>query len=237
MTTAGDPYSDWDAAYVLGSLPPAQRHEFELHLEGCLRCAAAVAEFAALPGLLSRVRPDEIATDEAEPGPPVSLLPRLVHAAVRHRRLTRALVAGMVAAAAAIALVIPLALTGMSELSGPVSPPNARSTPATELALSQVVASPLHADARLVEYEWGTRIDMNCRYAQPSGSGAYQGSATQYALYVTDTAGTATELGSWVAMPGSTVKPSATTSLPLSGIRSVEVRAVASGQVLLRGYP
>ena len=35
-----DPYAEWDAAYVLGALSPAERLEFEGHLSGCGRCRA-----------------------------------------------------------------------------------------------------------------------------------------------------------------------------------------------------
>ncbi len=40
MTPGHAHYADWDAAYVLGSLSPAERREFETHLEGCERCRA-----------------------------------------------------------------------------------------------------------------------------------------------------------------------------------------------------
>ncbi|HWU32809.1 MAG TPA: zf-HC2 domain-containing protein, partial [Marmoricola sp.] len=35
-------YSDWDAAYVLGSLSREERLEFEHHLEGCELCQMAI---------------------------------------------------------------------------------------------------------------------------------------------------------------------------------------------------
>jgi hypothetical protein len=226
---SADPYGDWDAAYVLGSLPPEQRRDFELHLEGCERCAAAVAEFAALPGLLSRVRSDQVVLDVgAQPAVPASVLPGLVKAAVRHRHRVRVLVgtltASLAAIAAAIALAIPFVLSG----AGPST---------IHVALGHVVASPLQADITLVEHDWGTRIDMNCRYDLANGPVDYQAGTTEYALDVTDTAGVTTELASWMAAPGSTVRPAATTSLLPSDIRSFEVRAVASGQILLRGHP
>ncbi|GGJ95614.1 anti-sigma-L factor RslA [Pilimelia anulata] len=46
-----------DASYVLGALSPAERDEYEHHLEGCPECREAVAEIAVLPGLLSRLDP------------------------------------------------------------------------------------------------------------------------------------------------------------------------------------
>src|SRR5262245_29684543 len=48
---AGDnhEYAMWDAAYVLGSLSPADRREFEAHLSGCPFCGQAVAELSGMP--------------------------------------------------------------------------------------------------------------------------------------------------------------------------------------------
>jgi anti-sigma factor RsiW len=80
--TANDDYSEWDAAYVLGSLDAAERREFEGHLAGCASCQSAVAELAGMPGLLAQVPPGEVlAMDHAGmeelDDPPVSLMPLL----------------------------------------------------------------------------------------------------------------------------------------------------------------
>src|SRR4029450_13226426 len=37
-----DKFAQWDAAYVLGALSPAERREFEEHLSSCKSCQAAV---------------------------------------------------------------------------------------------------------------------------------------------------------------------------------------------------
>jgi Putative zinc-finger len=47
-------------AYVLGALDPEERSRFEEHLDGCPLCAAELAEFAGIPGLLDRVRPEDL---------------------------------------------------------------------------------------------------------------------------------------------------------------------------------
>ncbi len=43
-----DGYAMWDAAYVLGALPDADRHEFETHMAGCASCRDAVAELVTV---------------------------------------------------------------------------------------------------------------------------------------------------------------------------------------------
>ncbi|MGA8115433.1 MAG: zf-HC2 domain-containing protein, partial [Actinocatenispora sp.] len=82
-----DAFRSYDAAYVLGALTPAERHEYEQHLVGCRRCREAVRSFAGLPGLMSRVRPEDFTTDEVQPPP--DLLPSLLSAATRRRRRGR----------------------------------------------------------------------------------------------------------------------------------------------------
>ncbi|WP_425955706.1 anti-sigma factor family protein [Xylanimonas sp. McL0601] len=58
--TRTDPFTDWDGAYVLGSLSPTERREFEAHLATCDACRRAVAELAGLPGLLSTLSLEEV---------------------------------------------------------------------------------------------------------------------------------------------------------------------------------
>jgi hypothetical protein len=218
-----DGYRDWDAAYLLRSLSSAERREFEEHLADCPDCSAAVAELAALPALLSKVPARDLEPAEQLPE---SVLPRLVAAARRRRVRVRTFTTGLVVAAAAAAVAVTLVVPRLV----PVTPGES----VTELTLSQVVPSALSADIRLVSHDWGTSVDMNCRY---SGGGQYGEPGGAYALYVTDTEGVETQLATWTVRPGRTVEPSGTTSLALDEIRSVDVRSVASGAVLLMGSP
>ncbi|MCO4265219.1 zf-HC2 domain-containing protein [Pseudarthrobacter sp. MDT3-26] len=54
-----DTYRHWAAVYVLGSLTPGERREYETHLAECAQCSADVAEFAGLPELLDTLAPEE----------------------------------------------------------------------------------------------------------------------------------------------------------------------------------
>ena len=80
MSTSDD-YTDWDAAYVLGALPVAERREYEAHLAGCASCRGAVAELAGMPGLLAQLPPGEVLAMDldgnADLQPPASLMPVL----------------------------------------------------------------------------------------------------------------------------------------------------------------
>jgi hypothetical protein len=233
-----DNYLEWDAAYVLGSLSPTERREYEAHLAGCAACSAAVAELAGLPGLLAKVPVTDADALVEGPGPlpvPSTLLPRLIRSAERRRRRTRGLIAGIAiaAAAAAAAIVIALPLVTGGGLGG--------ASAAEKVSLTKVVPSPLSADIRLIKEGWGTRIEMDCRYGKPSTTDYPGGDSAAtprgYAMFVTDASGEATQVATWTAKPGSAVEPSGTTSLDLDQIASVEVRSSANGAVLLRGKP
>ncbi len=233
---ATDPYADWDAAYVLGSLSSAERREYEQHLTTCAACSAALAELAGIPGLLAKVPKDEAVALTSEVGPPPvpdTLLPRMIRSAVRRRRRTRGMIAGIIvastAAAAAVALVIPLL----------ISSPQVAEPPTTRVALSQVVDSPITAKATLSAMKWGTRIEVSCSYAAVGSAGwdsAWPGASSEYAMYVVDGHGASTEVATWTAYPGTTVTPSGTTSLSLADISAVQIRS-PQGAVLLSASP
>lgn len=53
--TPADPFTEWEAAYVLGALSADERAAFEEHLSQCGPCRRAVGELAGVPGLLSVV--------------------------------------------------------------------------------------------------------------------------------------------------------------------------------------
>lgn len=233
MTDGHAHYADWDAAYVLGSLAPAERREFETHLEGCERCQTSVAELSGLPGLLTRLdadrafelleRADDQPVAEAAPMPPMptDLVARIQRrdAARRSRRRTRLLLGLSAAAVVAAAIVIPVSIA---------SAPH----PTVSTAMSQVVSSPLSAQVELTSVGWGTKIDMNCRY-QDIDSGAPASTRWDYSLWVVQKNGSASELSSWSAANNTTITLSAGTSLPVAEISAVQVRSVRDGQVLL----
>ncbi len=222
-------YEEWDAAYVLGALSPAERREFEDHLAGCEACRASVAELAGMPGLLGRLPAADafalLSAPEAAPDRPYAgpheLTASLAQAAARRRRRTRGwTIASFAAAAAVVAgvLVIPPVLDAVG---GPHH--------AATVALEASAPGPLSATVALTAHDWGTSIDMNCSYR---AGGANYGPGS-YALYVTDDTGTATRVTTWSAKPGDDVALTAATEVQEADIRSVDLRDTATGTVLL----
>lgn len=224
-------YAEWDAAYVLGALSPAERGEFESHLEGCKTCRAAVAEVSALPGLLGRLDAARAlatlddGTADGTPGPPSDLVAR-IERTDRTRRLRRRLGTGVaLAAAAAVAAVLALVLP-------PIVAP--ASSPAVAAVLSPVGEEvPVEADVALTPLAWGTRIDMRCGYHPPPAGADGPYGPVEYAMWIVDRDGVETALSTWRSSAGSDVAVSAGTALDLADIAQVEIRSVAGGQVLL----
>ena len=81
-----------DAAYVLGSLSPTDRLEFERHLPGCESCRRSVAELAGLPGLLGRVPVEQVEAPVPFEPLPATVLPALVAVVRREQRRKAVLV-------------------------------------------------------------------------------------------------------------------------------------------------
>src|SRR5262249_39687424 len=104
-----------DGAYVLGALSPAERAQFERHLPGCAACRESVAPPALLPGLLGRLDRAGAVALHAGPAPATlspTVLPRVLAATVRQRRVDerrarrrRTILAAVVAAVVMILLV------------------------------------------------------------------------------------------------------------------------------------
>jgi hypothetical protein len=240
-----DKFAQWDAAYVLGALSPAERREFEEHLASCPSCQAAVSELAALPGLLAQLSPDDAAmlsmADETvaesaeastlsdvqaeviEQGPPPSLLPKMIKKVRTRRRRMVAAVAGI---AAAVLLVVGGLAVGAGLL--PLRPGNPQ-----RVAFSQVVPSAMIANADVIPGQNGTEIKVECQYGEvnePTPGAGHE----SYSIFVVDRSGNASEIKEWPATPNKLMRPSGTTPLRVSEIADLEIRQTSTDEVMLR---
>jgi hypothetical protein len=240
-----DKFAQWDAAYVLGALSPAERREFEEHLASCPSCQAAVSELAALPGLLAQLSPDDAAmlsmadetlaesaetpalsaaqSDVIEQGPPPSLLPKMIKK-VRTRRRR------MVAAIAGIAAAVLLVIGGLAVAAGllPLRPDSPE-----RVAFSQVVPSAMIAVADVIPGQNGTEIKVECQYGEVNEPTPGAGHET-YSIVVVDRSGNASEIKEWPATPNKLMRPSGTTPLRVSEIADLEIRETDTDEVVLR---
>lgn len=233
-----DPFTRYDAAYVLGALSSEDRQAFEEHLEGCDRCSRAVRDLAGLPGLLSRVDPADVGPEAAGVPLPDSLLPDLLAAVRRDRRRRSRVTVGVAAAATLLAvtggLVVRDVLDGPdgSPSAGTVADTTATPSPGTVPSegpplqqMSDVDGTAFDGWVALEAVPWGTRVTLRCRY--PGGDG-YAGpggdvSAPTYRLVVRSAAG-AERVAGWAAVAGEELTVVGATALRPDQITAVEVQ-------------
>lgn len=223
--------ADWDAAYLLGALSPAERREFEDHLEECARCRAAVAELGALPGLLGRLDDvrgmallDDVPADATgiaatETDTTVAAIRRL-----DRRRRIRTAVAGVGALAAAAALASALTLAIPAALT-----PQPQADAAVQLHAVTGQTLPIEMTVSATRADWGTRLDVRCAY-QPSPS-AY--GPVAYSLWVVGSDGAESAVSTWRSTPGAEVRLDAATALALDDIAHLQLRTGDGGQTLM----
>jgi anti-sigma factor RsiW len=226
---AGDSheYATWDAAYVLGSLSPADRREFEAHLSGCPLCTQAVAELSGMPALLSKLDSDTVAAIEAdqtaEPPAAPNLLPSLLFAVRRRRHRSRVMTWSASAAAAAV-LAIGV-FVGVANHSPTSAPPQAS---VSAMPMAQIGTKALASTVSLSSQNWGTVIDLRCVCLAP-----VYAHHDKLAMVVVNRDGTHTQLATWVADPGHTATPAGSISTPVGQIAAVQVVSADNGHVLL----
>ncbi|GAA2164638.1 anti-sigma factor family protein [Pedococcus bigeumensis] len=183
MSTIDD-YADWDAAYVLGALPVAERREYESHLAGCAACRAAVAELAGMPGLLAQLPPGEVLAMDLDGGadlqPPASLMPVLPGAPVASPQRRSHWLAPLAAAAAALLIggVGGYAASSAGRDGSPISGTTATaggtggngSVAPGRLAFTAVEPSLMTAVVDVVPIANGTELRVECQYARQTGA-------------------------------------------------------------------
>jgi anti-sigma factor RsiW len=220
-------YAMWDAAYVLGSLSPADRREFEAHLSGCPLCTQAVAELSGMPALLSKLDTDTVAAinDQHDELPAMApnLLPSLLFAVRRRRHRSRVMTWS--ASAAAAALLAIGVFVGVADHSPTSAPPQAS---VSALPMAQIGTKDLASTVSLSSQNWGTVIDLRCVCLAP-----VYAHHDKLAMVVVNRDGTHTQLATWVADPGHTATPAGSISTPVDQIAAVQVVSADNGHVLL----
>lgn len=227
----GDRYTTWDAAYVLGSLSSAERREYELHLESCDRCRAAVADLSGMPALLAMLDEDDVRTLDSQLPEPPPLPPQVRQQVLdrvrwrrRRSRLLTSIAVGVAAALLAVGAVVALKpeIVGLQSGSTDVA--------AEQLPLAKMAETPISATIALSSFAWGTRIDMACTYGQWSGG---EDQPSNLGMVVVGRDGSHSQIATWLGLNGATALPSGNTPMRVDQIAAVQMISVDSGQVLL----
>ena len=161
-------FAHLDGAYVLGSLAPAERRDFEAHLPGCAECSRGVRELAGLPGLLAQVDVADLEARTPDAPLPSTLLPALVRE-VRGEQRRRSVFTALVAAAVAAALRRrPRGGRPLRPLEPPPSAASPRRRPpaAPRRPRPWCRSAPCRSKAAvaLTGVAWGTKLDLTCSY-------------------------------------------------------------------------
>jgi hypothetical protein len=239
MTESIDKYREWDAAYVLGSLSTDERREFERHLTSCAACTNAVAELAGMPGFLMKIDANTAGALAQTPDRenvfalPLEPIQSLARAAIKGKtRLRRQMAVGMTVAASFV-LVVGLAV-GLN-IHSSTTPNHGQVSAAlvgTKINMVALEANAMSVDMRALTKKWGTQFSWNCAY----GSDAVSSVAPQsYDLVVTQTSGVKSTVATWSQVGTSAKGLVASTGIPLSQIKSVEVQYTDTHAPIVRG--
>ena len=255
MNAPPDKFAQWDAAYVLGALSPADRREYEEHLASCPACQGAVSELAGIPGLLGQVSPADAAmlsmavdnttghgetmtatATEAELMEATATETELIEAGPptsllpKMIKMARTRRRKMLAAVAGIAAAAVLVIGGVAVGTGliPLRPDSPQ-----RVAFSQVVPSSITAVADVIPGSDGTQINVECVYAEvndPRPGGGHD----EYSIFVVDRSGHSEEIKEWPATRNKLMRPSGMTPLRLSQFADLDIRQSNTYEVLLR---
>jgi Putative zinc-finger len=203
-------------AYVLGALDPTERAAVDAHLSGCAACRDELAGLAAMPGLLSRVRVEDVIEPEPAPSPAATdHLIRRLRSARRARRRWIGSAVGAVGLAAVAAAAIILGPGGTdatrpSDNTASISAANARTG--------------VRASFGLRPAPWGTAVRVRLRGVPPK---------TRCKLIAYSRGGGREVAGTWRATYDGTADVEGSTAIPRSGLAAFEV-VTAGGERLVR---
>lgn len=226
--TTDDNLAEWDAAYVLGALSVDERLEYERYVAANPARAAKLTELAGLPGILNALTRDEAAAliEDVDVQPaaerPLDLMPSLARAAARRQqRSRRTFFAAAIASAAA--LLIAGGIVGAN-----VFP--RESTSVTTVAMQPMEPAGrggITAALAVTEKKWGTRLDWGCEYTKD-----WSKNVESYDIVVTTADGVQTAVGSWRPAGNEASGLAASTTIPKSQIRSVDIRVTGTTEPL-----
>jgi len=234
-----DRYREWDAAYVLGALSTDERREFEQHLVGCEACQSGVAGLAGMPGLLMKI---DATTAEAlvsttvrenEFVLPLAPIQNLAQAMIKRRSIARRRFAAGMAIAASVVMVIGLIVgVNIGSSSKPGSNQDAVATTGIKVAMVPIGTNAMVVNMHVTKKAWGTQFSWNCVYGSDSSAWS---TPQAYDLVITDTSGVSTTVATW-SQSGSGAKGLvASTGIPLSMIKTIDVRYSNSNSSVVRG--
>jgi hypothetical protein len=219
-------------AYLLGALDPAERAEFEDHINTCPQCKAELLRLAPLPGLLQRLTPADYAAIEVEdeiPDWPLDYPPEIElvdfvpeEIAAEQRPVRPSWLRRSRAALAAAAAVVLLAIGGFVFLQTDSAPSTIQASPVAWTAVDP--STGVHGRVELTKRGWGTELRLSMEDV-PSGR-----KLCHMVVYSRD--GSSEVAGQWAAGNYTAIRSApGSTSIQLTDIERIEV--IAGGGLLV----
>lgn len=239
MNQGVDKFREWDAAYVLGSLSTDERREFEKHLATCSSCTSAVAELAGIPGFLMKIDANTAGALSNEPGHenvfalPLEPIQTLARAALKRKASLRRRIAATMAVAASSMLIIGLAVgANFHSLSNATNNQGNVLNAGTKIAMVASEKNAMIVDMQVVSKKWGTQFSWNCTY---SNAAVATSGPESFDLVITDATGHSSTVATWSQAGSSAKGLVASTGIPLSNIKTVEVQYSDTHAPVVRG--
>jgi Putative zinc-finger len=203
-------------AYVLGALDPVERADVDAHLSRCTVCRDELAGLAAMPGLLARVRLEDVLEPLPSPAPATAerLIARLRAARRRRRRRVAATASALAIAAASLGAVV----LATRDTGGGGAPSDVASVSAANARTG------VSARIGLRPASWGTGIRVRLR-GVPAG--------TRCRLIAISRSGRREIAGTWRATYDGTADVQTATAIPRAELASFAV-VTAGGRPLVR---
>jgi hypothetical protein len=235
-----DPFREWDAAYVLGSLGMDERRKFESHLAKCEECSASVSELVGLPGILNKISAEDavellsspLGVDASELVRPENSLQLLANAAIKRRAIVRRRYVGGLSIAAGLILVIGIGI-GNSFLDSTVTkaPAELATSSGVKINMVELVPNVMTVNLHATKKRWGTSLEWTCAYAE---SRTDEQMPESYDLVITDSSGAKRVVATWLEIGEGAKGLGAATSIPFDSIRAIEVRASGATDPIMR---
>jgi hypothetical protein len=232
-----DPFREWDAAYVLGALGMDERRAYEQHLETCLACSHSVGQLAGIPGILKKISPEtalgiaDAPTLEARSdSPPIQILARQV---IQRRKDVRRKLVSAMAVAAAFLMVIGIGIgTNLKGSTTGSTNPISVSASAIQVLMSDNGKHEMSVDMKVTSKKWGTQLVWNCTYVQNRTEAQ---APEYYDLVLTKTSGDKVVVATWRVLGQVAKDLAAATNIPVSEIRSLEIRETGKTSPIVTG--
>jgi anti-sigma factor RsiW len=203
-------------AYVLGALDPVERASVDAHLTGCPACRDELAGLAAMPGLLSRVRVEDVL--EPSPSPTPVAIDRLI-SRLRSARRARRRRLGAVAGAVALAAIAGAIVIGTYDTGG--SAPSDKDVASISATGADTGVT---ASFGVRPAPWGTAVRVRLRGVPPN---------TRCKLIAYSRGGGREVAGTWRATYDGTADVQTATAIPRGQLAAFEITST-SGHRLVR---